>query len=106
MVKKRNGTLEAYNRDKAAAGVRRAVEKRNISEECIQQTVASIERDIQKLNRDEVESQEIGELVMKHLKKLDPVAYIRFASVYRAFEDIETFQEEVGKLVPKKKSKA
>jgi transcriptional repressor NrdR len=67
--------------------------------------IGAIERDIQCLRKTDVNSKEIGEIVMDHLRRFDSVAYIRFASIYRSFEDVQTFQEEVKKLVSKSQVK-
>lgn len=103
-VIKRNGNREPYSREKLERGLRRAFEKRPINSEDFTKLVNNIEIDIQLKKKNEVTTQEIGEIVMKHLRKIDQVAYIRFASVYRDFADIETFQEEIGSLLKKRKS--
>jgi transcriptional repressor NrdR len=103
-VIKRDSAHEPYSHEKLERGVRRAFEKRPIKDEDFSKLISNIEIDIQLKKKNEVTSQEIGELVMKHLKKVDQVAYIRFASVYRDFADIETFQEEIGALLKKKHS--
>jgi len=102
-VIKSDSRRETYHREKLVSGLRRALEKRDISEGGLNELIGLIERDLQRSCNSEVNSSEIGEIVMKHLKKVDKVAYIRFASVYRAFEDLETFQEEVAGLVEAKK---
>jgi transcriptional repressor NrdR len=80
-------------------GIHRAFEKRPVSEDGLKKLVSGIEIDIQKKAKDgEIKSEDIGEIVMKKIKKLDKVAYIRFASVYRKFEDVEEFKEELKKL--------
>jgi len=104
-VIKQGGRRESYSRDKIIKGLRRSLEKRNITEERFKKLVNSIERDIQANGKDEIASEKIGEIIMRHLKKADKVAYIRFASVYQSFEDIEKFQEELEKLVTKKNRK-
>lgn len=103
-VKKRDGEEEAYDRMKLERGVARALEKRPVNPEATAELVAAVERDIQlKAKSDMISSQEIGEIVMKHLKRLDKVAFIRFASVYRQFEDLEEFKQELDKLLKKKR---
>jgi transcriptional repressor NrdR len=102
-VLKSDGRREPYSRDKLEAGLRRALEKRPNTSDGFRGLVGAIERDIQRKRRSEVASSEIGELAMEHLRKFDSVAYIRFASVYRSFEDVQTFQEELKKLVTKSK---
>ena len=95
---KKDGTREAFDREKLEKGIRRACEKRPIEQEKIDKIVSEIEAELLNKKAKEVSSREIGELVMKKLKKLDKVAYIRFASVYREFEDINSFEEELDKL--------
>ena len=104
VVIKKDGRRESYNNDKLVAGLKKALEKRNINEEKFKKLVYCIERDIQVLNKSEIDSTEIGEIVMKNLKKIDKVAYIRYASVYQSFEGLEEFSEELDKLLkPKNK---
>jgi len=79
--------------------LRKALEKRPVTEDDFGRLVSEIERDIQKKRRDEVTSREIGEIVMNRLKGFDKVAYIRFASVYRSFEDVVTFERELKRLL-------
>jgi transcriptional repressor NrdR len=95
---KRDGRREPYAREKLEAGLKKALEKREHTDEAFKELVSAIEVDIQRLRRQELDSGEIGEIVMRHLKDFDSVAYIRFASVYRSFEDVETFQNELSKL--------
>jgi transcriptional repressor NrdR len=97
MVVKKDGRREPFSREKVLAGILRACEKRPVSREQIDYTVDKIENELRKIS-DEAPSKKIGELVMKHLKKLDKIAYIRFASVYRSFDDIKMFEEEVRSL--------
>lgn len=106
-VIKRSGSREPYSREKVEAGLRKALEKRNHSEEEFNMLVNNIERDIQVSvgSREEIKSEDIGEVILKHLKKFDKIAFIRFASVYQAFENVDEFQEELEKLLTKKKSK-
>jgi len=103
MVIKRDGRKESYSREKLEKGLRKAFEKRPITEEDFRILVNKIERNIQAKKKSEITSIELGEIIMKELKKRDPVAYIRFASVYRAFEDLETFQKEINAVFKKKK---
>ncbi len=100
-VIKKDGRRERFNKEKIRKGIMRACEKRPISIETISNIVDKIESEIYRKGKNEVKSKVIGELVMKHLKKLDKVAYIRFASVYREFRDIEDFEKELEKLVRK-----
>ncbi len=105
-VVKNGGREQAYDRQKLTRGLDRALEKRPVSAEKLARTISLIERDIQlKAKQERIDSKEIGEIVMKYLKKLDKVAYIRFASVYHDFEDLETFKEELNKLINKKRKK-
>jgi len=100
-VIKRDGRREVYNKEKIRTGIKKALEKRNHSEEEVFQLIRDIETHLQKMKKDEVYSSQIGDIVMNHLKKFDKVAYIRYASVYRSFDDIEGFQEELKKLTKK-----
>ncbi len=97
-VVKKDGSRERFERQKVLNGVLKACEKRAISLDKIEKLVDDVESDLRKRDSVEVESKIIGELVMKKLKNLDKVAYIRFASVYREFEDLERFEEELEKL--------
>jgi len=98
-VEKRDGRTEPYTREKLEAGLHKALEKRPITHEDFRQLVSEIEQDIQKKMKDgRIESKEVGNIVIKKLKKFDQIAYIRFASVYRQFEDIEEFKKELQKL--------
>lgn len=99
VIVKRDGSHEVYSRDKMERGLRRALEKRPHTEADFRTLVHGIERDIQRLNETELRSSDIGAIVMERLKTFDKVAYIRFASVYRQFEDAKSFQEELDRLV-------
>lgn len=103
-VVKRNGTREPYDRDKVETGVHKALEKRPITADTVKRLIGQIERDIQLRGRTEITSQQIGEIVMKRLQRVDQVAYIRFASVYRQFQDIESFKRELNRLTGKRRS--
>lgn len=105
MVVKRDGRREAYTREKMERGLRKALEKRPYTELDFQMLVHAIERDIQKKRLTELRSSDVGEIVMHRLRTFDSVAYIRFASVYRAFEDVETFQSELNELLGRKRKK-
>ena len=98
MVVKRDNRREPFNRDKLLTGIIRSCDKRDISMEQITNFVAEIERDIRNRTEPEVPSEKIGEIVMERLKDFDEVAYIRFASVYRKFDDITNFIEELETL--------
>ncbi len=100
-VVKKDGRREQYDRDKILAGLRRACEKRPISEAQMEDLVGAIERELFARGENEVPGSLIGEKVMEALKRLDPVAYIRFASVYRQFRDVESFQAELAELLAK-----
>lgn len=97
-VVKRNGKREAYSRDKLLAGLKRSLEKRPYTETQLQTITHNIERDIQKVRGGEITSLQIGDIVMKHLKTFDKVAYIRFASVYLSFKDVNMFENELKSL--------
>ncbi|MBP9747799.1 transcriptional repressor NrdR [Patescibacteria group bacterium] len=102
-VVKRDGRREGYVREKLERGVRRALEKRSYTEASFRSLMQTIELDLQRERASEVTSARIGEVLMNRLKAFDKVAYIRFASVYRSFEDVETFQQELAELAPKKR---
>jgi len=97
-VIKRNLTREVFNRDKIISGVIRACEKRPVSRLEIENLVNSIEKRLNNTMTSEISSEEIGELILEKLKSMDEVAYIRFASVYRKFDDINSFIEEIKGL--------
>lgn len=98
MIVKKDGSREAFDRGKLMNGIIRACEKRPVPMATIEEMVDRIERGLNNLMQKEVKSDFIGELVMDELKKVDQVAYIRFASVYRQFTDVETFTKEIEKL--------
>ena len=102
MIIKKDGRREPFDRNKILAGFLRACEKRPVSMETIEEVVDSIERSLQKNYDKEVVSSDIGELVMDHLHGIDEVAYVRFASVYRQFKDINQFLGELKDLLNKK----
>ena len=101
IVVKKDGRRERFERKKLLDGILKACEKRDISLEKIEKLVDEAESDLRKRDSVEVNSKVVGEIVMKKLKSLDKVAYIRFASVYKEFEDIEKFEEELEKLTKK-----
>ncbi len=103
MVVKKDETREPYDRSKIEAGLVRACHKRPISADRIGELVDEIENEIMSRDRKEIATTEIGELVMEKLRDLDDVAYVRFASVYREFKDVDTFLREIEKLAKKKK---
>jgi transcriptional repressor NrdR len=100
-VVKKDGTREQFDRDKLTKGLIRACEKTPVSREKIDETVTEIEAELRNMDDAEILSKKIGMIVMKKLKKLDKVAYIRFASVYNEFKDLEDFNKEVEKLTRK-----
>ena len=93
IVKKRDGRPERFDLNKIIRGLQKACEKRPVTMEQIHELAEHVRQDLMAPGKEEVSSQEIGDLVMKYLKKLDRVAYIRFASVYRKFEEPEDFQK-------------
>ena len=95
---KHNGNREPFDEEKLRAGILRALEKRPVSVEKIEAVVSQIEHSLQATGEREVQSLVVGEKVMEHLKKLDQVAYVRFASVYRDFKDLNEFREEIDRL--------
>jgi len=97
-VEKKDGRREQYERQKILSGLQKACEKRPISLDTLEEVADRIERSILSTGNKEVKSTFIGEMVMEHLKKLDKVAYVRFASVYREFKDVNEFMEEVKTL--------
>lgn len=97
-VVKRDGRRENYAREKLVRGLEKALEKRPYTDTLFQKLVHKIERDIQKKRRGQLTTGELGDIVMKHLRGFDKVAYIRFASVYRSFDDVKTFEAELKKL--------
>lgn len=97
-VIKKDGSHELFERAKLRAGIERAVEKRPVKPVQVEAMVADIERQIFERGKDEVSSQDLGELVMEHLRQVDDVAYVRFASVYRSFTSVDSFTKELAKL--------
>ena len=104
MVIKKDRSREPYDRAKIEAGVMQACHKRPISMERIHSMIDAVEAEIFTASDKEIESAAIGDIVMKHLKDLEEVAYVRFASVYREFTDVDNFAEELKKLLKKNKS--
>ena len=99
MIIKKDGRRESFDRNKVMNGIVKACEKRPVSMADIERVVSEIERGLNNLMEKEVKSTFIGELIMEQLKKLDEVAYVRFASVYRQFTDVNTFIKEIEKLI-------
>ncbi len=101
-VVKKDGRREPYDRQKLLRGLRIACNKRQVSTDQVESTADGIERMLQDAEGREVTSAELGERVMRRLRELDEVAYVRFASVYRSFRDLDEFLAELGKLVKAK----
>lgn len=95
---KRDGSRQPFNEDKLRAGIHRALEKRPVSIEQIDAAISRIQSNLCATGEREVPAKTLGEMVMKELQTLDEVAYVRFASVYRQFQDIQAFQEEIARL--------
>jgi transcriptional repressor NrdR len=100
-VVKKDGRREQYNRDKMLNGLRRACEKRPVSEAQMEDVVASVERELLARGETELSGKVIGEKLMEALKQVDEVAYVRFASVYRDFRDVASFRAELEGLLSK-----
>lgn len=98
MVIKKDGNTESYDRRKIEQGILQACYKRHVTAETIEKAVDEIEKTIYSLGTTEVKSSVIGEIVMDKIKQVDQVAYVRFASVYRQFQDVDTFIEEIKLL--------
>lgn len=94
-VVKRDGTKQPYDRNKIIQGLRKALEKRSYTEESFENLIARIEREIHRARKQEMTSKQIGEIIMKKLESFDQVGYIRYASVYRDFRDVLSFQKEL-----------
>lgn len=99
MVIKKDGTREEFNRNKILRGMITACEKRSVPIATLQDAVMTIEKQLRNGPEQEVSSQQIGELVMEQLRGIDQVAYVRFASVYRQFRDIQSFLDELESLL-------
>ncbi len=104
MVVKKDGRREPFDRGKILSGLKKACEKRPVSVERLEEIVGEIETSLQDRTEKEIPSSEVGEAIMRKLHDLDPVAYVRFASVYREFKDVNQFMDELkGFLTDKKK---
>ncbi len=99
VVIKKDGTSQPFDRNKIFSGLIRACVKRNISTQTLEKIVNEIETEIKNKPSKEITSKEIGDLVLKHLKNLDKVAYVRFASVYKQFDDVKEFSKELEELM-------
>ncbi len=102
IVVKKDRSRESFNRDKIRNGIIKACEKRPVSMQTIEHIVEELEKELQSSLEKEIESVHIGELLMQYLKDTDEVAYVRFASVYRQFKDINTFMDELKKILNEK----
>lgn len=101
-VVKKDGRREPFDRQKLVKGLRIACNKRPVPMDRVEAVADSIEKELQDQDRREIRSAELGERVMVHLREVDEVAYVRFASVYRSFRDVDEFMAELGKLVKSK----
>jgi transcriptional repressor NrdR len=99
MIIKKDGRREVFSREKVRQGMARACEKRNISVEVIEEFIDNLERDLKEIEEKEISSSIVGEKIMTKLHELDEVAYVRFASVYREFKDVNDFFSELKKLL-------
>jgi transcriptional repressor NrdR len=97
-IVKRNGNRESYNEEKLSRGLERAVEKRPVDAQDIDAILHSVKRFLLTIGEREVPAEQLGEFVMEELRKLDQVAYVRFASVYRSFQDVDAFYQEIKRL--------
>jgi transcriptional repressor NrdR len=105
MVVKKDGRRESFDRTKILAGLKKACEKRPISTGTIEDVTDRIEKRIQEMGETEIESRIVGEELMKELHQLDQVAYVRFASVYREFKDIDQFMDELKTLAQQRRER-
>lgn len=103
VIVKKDGRREPFNRAKLLAGLQKACEKRPISTEAIEKVVNEVESELRRRDSREVKSSVLGQIVMRRLRSLDKVAYLRFASVYLAFEDLSSFEKELKKLTMKRR---
>ena len=101
MIIKKDGRREVFNREKVRSGIKKACEKRDISMNLIEEHVDEIERDLRETGEKEIPSSMIGEKIMASLHELDDIAYVRFASVYREFKDVNDFVSELKSLLSK-----
>ena len=106
LLVKKDGRREAFDRQKVLGGLRRACDKREVPLARLEQVVDVIERELIDSAEKEVSSQKVGERVMAHLRELDPVAYVRFASVYRQFKDIDELRSEIEQLAKRPEEEA
>jgi transcriptional repressor NrdR len=104
-VIKKDGTRVPYDRNKLLAGVQKACYKRPVPGEQVAKLLDAVEEEVSRTGKREVDSKFIGELVMKYLRRLDPIAYVRFASVYRDFKDIDQFMDELKSLARERRER-
>jgi transcriptional repressor NrdR len=104
VIVKKDGRRESFNRQKLMQGILKACEKRPVSMEQVEQLVTNVEGSLRSMGKNEIETTILGEQIMNELELLDKVAYIRFASVYRDFADLNSFQSELKKLIEKNKN--
>ncbi len=104
-VVKKNGSRTEFSREKLRSSFELALRKRPVSTDLVDSAIAEIEEKLLSAGEREISSQQVGELVMRELKKLDKVAYIRFASVYRNFEDVDAFSEAIREVSPTSRKK-
>ncbi len=97
-VIKSNGSRQPFDEDKLRSGMTRALEKRPVSLEVLESTINNIKHKLRATGEREIETREVGEIVMEELRELDDVAYVRFASVYRSFQDVNEFREEIERM--------
>lgn len=105
VILKKDGRRENFDRNKLLTGLMKATEKRPVSVDDVESAVEAIERELRRRDSTEIPSNVVGEIVMRKLKSLDKVAYIRFASVYRSFEDVQSFEREIKSLLNKTNNK-
>ena len=103
MIVKKDGRREVFKREKVRLGMQKACEKRNISMDVIEEFIDNLERDLRETGKKEIPSRKIGEQLMEALHKIDDVAYVRFASVYREFKDVNDFVSELKTLLSSEK---
>lgn len=104
IVVKKDGSREEFSREKVLRGLIRACEKRPVALEVLEDIVLSIEKDLRRIGNPEVRSEDVGEMVMDRLAEVDEVAYVRFASVYRQFKDINVFIDELKEIIHRQAS--
>ena len=106
VVVKRDGSTEPYSREKLATGMYKACNKRNVPAEVIESSVDQIEEAITRIPEKQISASEIGDMVMSRLRRIDEVAYLRFASVYKRFRDVSEFSKELGELMTEKTNRS